>query len=123
METLNHVHVKDVAQSFLLAIQNRIVAIGQSFHVVAASALTLRWYAEQMADWFHQPARLSFLAWDEWKLGVSAKDAAVTEDHLHHSPNCSIEKARRLLGYEPCYSPLAAIQESVSWLAANGAIS
>jgi len=123
METLNHVHVEDVAQAFLLAIQNRIAAIGQSFHVVAASALTLRWYAEQMADWFHQPARLSFLAWDEWKLGVSAKDAAVTEDHLRHSPNCSIEKARRLLGYEPCYSPLAAIQESVSWLAANGAIS
>ena len=48
------------------------VAIGQSFHVVAGSALTLRWYAEQMADWFHQPARLSFLPWEEWKLGVSS---------------------------------------------------
>jgi nucleoside-diphosphate-sugar epimerase len=123
METLNHVHVDDVAQAFLHAIQNRSAAIGQSFHVVAASALTLRWYAEQMANWFHQPARLSFLPWDEWKLGVSAKDAAVTEDHLRHSPNCSMEKAHRLLGYVPRYSPLTAIQESVSWLIANGAIS
>ena len=122
-ETLNHVHVEDVAQAFLLAIQHRGAAIGQSFHVVAGSALTLRWYAEQMADWFHQPARLSFIPWEEWKLGVSSKDAAATEDHLRHSPNCSIEKARRLLDYKPLYSPLTAIQESVSWLIAKGVIS
>ncbi len=122
METLNHVHAEDVAQAFLLASQNRNAAAGQSFHVVAASALTMRWYAEQMAEWFHQPARLKFLPFDEWKLDVSSKDAAVTEDHLRHSPNCSIEKAQKLLGYKPHYTPLAAVQESVSWLIENGLI-
>jgi nucleoside-diphosphate-sugar epimerase len=123
METLNHVHAEDVAQAFLLATQKRSVAAGQSFHVVAASALTLRWYAEQMAEWFHQPAQLKFLPFDEWKLDVSAKDAAVTEDHLRHSPNCSIEKAQKLLGYKPRHSPLGALQESVSWLMQNGVLS
>jgi nucleoside-diphosphate-sugar epimerase len=123
METLSHVHAEDVAQAFLLAIQNRSAAAGQSFHVVAASALTLRWYAEQMAEWFHQPARFKFLPFDEWKLGVSSKDAAVTEDHLRHSPNCSIEKAQKLLGYKPRHTPLAALQESVSWLKQNGILS
>lgn len=122
METLQHVHAEDVARAFLLAIRNREVSLGQSFHAVAASALTFRGYAEQMADWFDQPARLSFLPWEEWKRGVSEKDVAVTEDHLRHSPNCSIERARRLLGYEPHYSPLAAVQESVTWLIENGVL-
>ena len=113
METLNHVHADDVARAFLQAIEHRSEAVGESFHVVAATALTLRGYAEQMAEWFRQPARLRFVAWDEWKAGVSERDARVTEDHLRHSPNCSIAKARSRLGYEPRYSPIAAVQEAV----------
>lgn len=121
METLNHVHAEDVARAFLLAVMNRNAAIGESFHIVAATAMTMRWYAEQMADWFGQPARLAYLPFDEWKVSVSTRDAAVTEDHLRHSPHCSIEKARKLLGYEPKHSPLSAVQESVTWLIQNGA--
>jgi nucleoside-diphosphate-sugar epimerase len=34
----------------------------------------------------------------------------VTLDHIAHSPNCSIEKTRRLLGYSPRYTSLEAIQ-------------
>ena len=120
METLNHVHAEDVARAFVLAVQKRNAAIGESFHVVAAQAMTLRWYAEHMAEWFGQPARLSFVQWQEWKSFVSAKDAATTEDHLRHSPNCSIEKARKLLGYEPRYKPIEAVQESVCWMRQNG---
>lgn len=122
METVHHVHAEDVARAFLVAIQNRSASAGQSFHVVAASALTLRGYAEQMAAWFNQPANLRFLPWAEWKRTVSEKDAAVTADHIRHSPHCSIEKARKLLGYEPRYSPLKAVQESVTWLIENGVI-
>ena len=116
METVHHVHAEDVARAFLLAISNRSAALGQSFHVVAASAVTLRGYAEHMANWFGQPARLSFQPWEDWKRGQSEKDIMVTEDHLRHSPNCSIEKARTWLGYEPRYSPLAAVQESIGRL-------
>ena len=122
LETVHHVHAEDVAHAFFLAIRNRQTALGQSFHVVAASALTLRGYAEQMAAWFGQQPNLRFLPWEEWKAGVSADDAAATEDHIRHSPHCSIEKARRLLGYEPHYTPLQAVQESVTWLLEHGAI-
>lgn len=122
METVHHVHAEDVARAFLLAIQNRSAALGQSFHVAAASAMTLRGYAEQIATWFHQPARLRLLPWEEWKRGQSEKDAAITEDHLRHSPHCSIEKARTLLGYEPRHSPLSAVQEALTWLIEHGAI-
>jgi nucleoside-diphosphate-sugar epimerase len=123
METVHHVHAEDVARAFLLALEHREAALGQSIHAVSASALTLRGYAEQMAAWFNQPAKLRFLPWEEWKQGVSAKDAAVTEDHIRHSPNCSIQKAQTLLGYEPRHSSFEAVQESVSWLVQNGVIS
>ena len=123
METVHHVHVEDVARAFVLALHRREVASGQSFHVVSDSALTLRGYAEEMAAWFNRAPILRFLPWEEWKCEVSAKNAAVTEDHIRHSPNCSIQKARTMLGHDPRYSSLQAVQESVSWLIQNGVIS
>lgn len=122
METVHHVHVADVAQAFVNAIDNRDAALGQSFHVVSPAALTLRGYAERMADWFGKPAHLCFLPWEEWRKHFSERDSAVTWDHIAHSPNCSIQKARTLLRYEPRYTSLAAVQESVSWLVQNGMV-
>ncbi|MNY79840.1 hypothetical protein D3C86_2206490 [compost metagenome] len=50
----------------------------------------------------------------------SPENADATWEHIARSPNASIEKGRRLLGYAPRYSSLAAVQESVSWLIAHG---
>lgn len=113
LETVHHVHADDVAQAFEKAINNRSTAIGESFHTVSPKALTLRGYAEAMAAWFGKDAHLSFLPWTEWKSTVSEKDADATWDHIAHSPNCSIEKARRLINYQPRYTSLQAVQESV----------
>lgn len=122
LETVHHVHADDVAQLFMRAIARWSMAVGESFHAVSPQALSLRGYAEAMYAWFGQPARLSFAAWDEWRKGVSEQEAAATWDHIAHSPNGSIAKARRLLGYEPRYSSLQAVQESVSWLIDHGII-
>jgi nucleoside-diphosphate-sugar epimerase len=46
----------------------------------------------------------------------------VTWDHIAHSPNCSIAKARTLLGYEPHYSSLEAVRESLDWLIGQGLV-
>ena len=116
METVHHVHADDVAQAFMRAIANRSTAVGESFHVVSPAALTLRGYAEAMAAWFGQPARLRFMAWEEWRTTVPDEEANATWDHIAHSPNCSIAKAQRLLGYRPRYSSLQAVYEAVSWL-------
>ena len=116
METVHHVHADDVAQAFMRALVCRSLAVGESFHVVAPTALTLRGYAEAMAAWFGQTARLRFVPWEEWRTTVSAEEAAATWDHIAHSPNCSIAKAARLLGYQPRYTSLEAVQESVAWL-------
>lgn len=122
METVHHVHADDVAQIFMRAIERRSVAIGESFHAVSPAALTLRGYAEAMADWFGEPARLQFLPWGEWRTTVTEEEAQATWDHIAHSPNCSIAKAQRLLDYQPRYSSLQAVQESVTWLVEHGVI-
>jgi nucleoside-diphosphate-sugar epimerase len=119
LETVHHVHADDVAQAFMAALGNWSQAVGESFHIVSPAALTLRGYAEAMAAWFKQPARLAFLPWEEWRKTVSEAESAATWDHIAHSPNCSIAKARRLLGYQPRYTSLQAVQESVAWLIAN----
>jgi nucleoside-diphosphate-sugar epimerase len=123
LETVHHVHADDVAQGFIRAMDSRSVAVGESFHLVSPAALTLRGYAEQVAAWFGREADLHFLPWEQWKRSASEEDAWYTWDHIAHSPNCSIEKARRLLGYAPRYSSLEAVYESVQWLLEHHVIS
>ncbi len=121
-ETVHHVHADDVAQAFVCAIEHWPPAAGESFHVVSPAALTLRGYAETVAGWFGREARLSFLPWEEWRTGVSERDAQVTWDHIAHSPNCSIEKARRLIAYAPRYRSAEAVREAVDAAIASGAL-
>jgi nucleoside-diphosphate-sugar epimerase len=116
METVHHVHADDVAQGFERVLSHRENAIGNSFHIVAARAMTLRGYAEAVAEWSGREARLCFLPWSEWRNTVSETEAKSTWDHISHSPHCSISKARRLLGFEPRYTSLDAVRESVQSL-------
>jgi nucleoside-diphosphate-sugar epimerase len=122
LETVHHVHADDVAHAFVQAMANWSASVGESFHVVSPQALTLRGYAEQMAAWFGQPAQLKYLPWEEWRATVSPEEAQATWDHIAHSPNCSIAKAQRLIGYRPRYTSLEAVYESVGWLVEQGVV-
>jgi nucleoside-diphosphate-sugar epimerase len=115
-ETVHHVHADDVAQAFERALDHRAAAIGESFHVVSPAAVTLLGYAEAVAGWYGHDAKLRFLSWEDWRHTVSEADAQKTWDHIAHSPNCSIDKARKALGYEPRYSSFQAVRESLASL-------
>jgi len=122
-EIVHHVHADDVAQVFVKALMNWNAACGESFHALSPAALTLRGYAEALAGWFGQPARLKFMPFEAWKETVSPQDADGTWGHLEHSPNCySIAKAQRLLDYHPRYTSLEAIYESVQALVTSGTV-
>ena len=95
-------------------------AVGESFHAVSPAALSLRGYAEAAAGWWGKPASLRFLPWPEWQSTVAETEAQATWEHIARSPNCSIEKARRLLGYQPRYTSLEAVYEAVGWYAERG---
>ncbi len=122
METLHHVHADDVAQAFICALNNWNQTIGESFHIASPAALTLRGYAKSIAQWFGQSADLKFKPWKEWKENVSDEEAEATWDHIAHSPTASIEKARKRMGYNPRYSSLQAVKDSIKWLIENNMI-
>jgi len=122
LETVHHVHADDVAQAFIQAMAHWRNAVAESFHVVSPTAVTLRGYAETAAAWFGQKANLRFLPWEEWRADRSEEEAAATWDHIAHSPNCSIAKARQHLNYQPRYSSFQAVYESVNWFIAQGVI-
>ena len=114
--TLQHVHADDVAQAFVCAVSRPEQAVGESFHVAAAEPVTMRAYAEGAAAWYGRTARLRYLPWEKWRLTVSEREAEITDDHLRHSPHASIEKARRVLGYNPRFTAIEAARDAVKAL-------
>jgi len=122
METVHHVHADDVAQMIMKALANWSAAVGEAFHTVSPGAISLRGYAEAVAGWFGKDAALTFLPWEEWKAKQNPDEARATWEHISRSPNASIEKARRLLGYAPRYTSLEAVREAVDWLIAKGVV-
>jgi nucleoside-diphosphate-sugar epimerase len=115
-ELMHHVHADDVAQAFQLAIEQRDAASGESFNVVAPSALTVRGFLEIAAGWFGQTARIRSVSWAEFRFGTTAAYADSSWQHLWRSQYASIEKARTLLSYTPAYEPEAAVLDGIRWL-------
>lgn len=119
LETVHHVHADDVAQAFVLALEDRDRSVGEAFHVVSDRALTLRGYAETVAGWFGRLAQLSFSPFDDWAKDQAREDAAATRDHIAHSPSISTAKITAALGYKPAYTSLDAVYEALEWLVEN----
>lgn len=122
LETVHHVHADDVAGLFMTAIANWGASVGESFHAVSDKAVTLRGYAEAMSAWFGKEPKLEFLPYQRWAESQAPEDAQQTLEHIERSPNCSMEKAKRLLGFVPRQSSLQAVQEAVEWLIDNGRV-
>jgi len=115
-EIMHHVHADDVAQAFQLAVEHRDAAAGESFNVVAPSALTARGFLAIAASWFGQTARIRSVSWAEFQSGTTAEHAESSWQHLSRSQFASIEKARTLLGYAPAFEPEAAVLDGIRWL-------
>jgi len=118
---LHHVHADDVAQAFERAL-TRPEAIGASFHVVAAQAMTLRGLAAGVARWFGREAVLDLVDWPEFERRAGAGHAAATRAHVERSIAASIDRARAVLGYAPRSTSLDALREALRWLVADGQV-
>jgi nucleoside-diphosphate-sugar epimerase len=115
-ELMHHVHADDVAQAFHLAVERRDAAAGESFNVVAPSALTARGFLAIAAGWFGQTAKIRSVSWAEFRSATAAEFADASWQHLSRSQYASIEKARTLLGYAPAFEPEAAVLDGIRWL-------
>lgn len=122
METLHHVHAEDVAQAFIKVLDHWSTSVGQGFFVVSPAAMTLRGFAEGLAQRFGVQANLRYAPFDEWQqtLPEAFKEGGIS--HVLHSSNASIDKARKLLDYQPSYTSLDAVEESVRWLIKQGQV-
>ncbi|MGK0281485.1 MAG: nucleoside-diphosphate-sugar epimerase [Patiriisocius sp.] len=109
MEMLQHVHAQDVADLFICSIDNRDSAKDQAFHAVAEQSLTLLAYTEAMIERYKSKSEIGYLSLPELAEQQSDADYQDTVEHIRHSPNCSMEKARKLLGFRPRYSAIEAI--------------
>jgi nucleoside-diphosphate-sugar epimerase len=122
LETVHHVHADDVAQVVMGAIANWSASVGEAFNAVSPQAVNLRGYAEAMYRWFGHEPEIEYRPFDAWKESQAEADWKATLEHISRSPAHSIEKGRRLIGYAPRYSSLAAVQEAVSSMLARGVI-
>jgi nucleoside-diphosphate-sugar epimerase len=118
---LHHVHADDVADAFERAL-TRPGAIGASFHVVSEQAMSLRGLAVGVAAWFGREAAIELVSRQEFERRVGVEYAQATFAHVDRSIAASIDLAREVLGYEPRYSTLDALRDSLRHLAAGGQV-
>ena len=107
-ELMHHVHADDVAQAFQLAIEQRDAAAGESFNVVAPSALTARGFLAIAAGWFGQTARTRSVGWAEFGSGTTANSPTPAGSTSRAASTPRSRRARTLLGYAPAFEPEAA---------------
>jgi len=120
LATLHHVHADDVAQVFELAIKHRQVALGESFSAVAPYAITLVGCCESVASLFGKEPVFKFVPLEKLGQFLGEKAAEMTKSHVMHSPCCSIEKARKMLGYQPRYNTEQIYRECIEHLLESG---
>lgn len=120
-ESMAHVHADDVAQAFALAVAARETVNGEDFFVTAADALNVRGYAELGASWFGQRAHLETVSWPEFWERTGADHAQTSWEHLWRSQVCSIDRARRMLGYTPEHTAGETVLAAVrAWVDGGG---
>ena len=118
-ETLHHVHADDLAQLFEAALIHRHASLGESFSGVAPFALSLVACCEFVAHLFGREPNLALVSHEEMAQ-VLGPAWPITQDHLDHSPCCSIEKGQRLLGYAPRYTTEDIYVECLEYLLEKG---
>ena len=97
---IQHIHSADLANIILACMEKQEIANGQAFIAVAEKAMTLRAITENLFRYFGHTPNIKYLEWKAFEEAVGEQNAAVTLDHISHSPCCTPRKAQTLLGVE-----------------------
>ena len=84
------------------------------FHATCADAIPLQSYANRLYEHFGKTPALSFVSLEEFRRRLSPEDYECSMDHITHSPCCSMEKAKNLLGFVPSHSCLQTVLDAIS---------
>jgi nucleoside-diphosphate-sugar epimerase len=108
---LQPIHVKDLAQAFLLAIETR-ESIGQIYNICLEKAITLQRYLELNAEALGAPAvNISYLPLEEMVAKYEGQSSETGLRFLATHMCYDISKAKTHLGYRPQYTTEEAVME------------
>jgi nucleoside-diphosphate-sugar epimerase len=128
---LHMVHVDDLVRGFRLAAE-RPEAIGETFIIAGDQYVTLNELSERIAGiWQVPPPRLRLPVWPFYLAGAVCEAICVplrVEPPIFRrrvafftkSRAFSIDKARRVLGYEPRISLQTGLQQTAAWYRQHG---
>ncbi|MDT2741241.1 NAD-dependent epimerase/dehydratase family protein [Lactococcus garvieae] len=123
METIHHVHAEDVAQVFLNAIIYRDNSLGESFHAVSGSSITLYGYTEMVYKYFEKEPSIKYLPWEDWKKRIdNEEDSLSTYYHISRSGYFDIKKEEKLLKYKPKHTNIDTIKIAIKSYIERGII-
>lgn len=111
-------HAEDIAQLFILAINNREVAAGQLFNVGSEYSLTTSRFVKTLSDIYGVDIPIERVSWETYTTEVNPQITAWWHFYAHMQPD--ISKAKKLLGYSPKYTPEEALKSAVDWMIEEG---
>lgn len=114
---LQPIHVRDLAESFRLALLHPDAATGQIYNICLSHALTLNRYLEITASVFGKKPKINYMTVEEMlrKYEGSINEIGLRFFACHMC--FSIEKAMRDLEYRPSRTPEDAVMETALWAA------
>lgn len=104
LATLQHIHSFDLANILIACLEKQDVSRGQAFIAVAERAESLKEMSENLFRRYGYEPKIAYVSWAEFENSVSKDDFEATFEHASYSPNCSVEKAKKLLGVRLQYT-------------------
>ncbi|MBE7063822.1 MAG: NAD-dependent epimerase/dehydratase family protein [Clostridia bacterium] len=118
--TLHHVHSADIAALIGVCLANPDKSNGETFHATTERAVTMAGFAEALYTHYGHEPKLEFVRLEELQKKLGANDFVNTTRHMMFSSHCSMEKAKRVLGFTPAYSTMDTILDALAWQEENG---
>ncbi len=111
-------HASDIADLFILALNNPEAAAGEIFNVGAEYGVTASELVKIYSDIYGVKIPIERVSWEKYTSEVNPEIGAWWHFYAHMLPD--ISKAKRLLGYQPKYTPETALRDAVDWMIQEG---
>ena len=101
--TIGPCDAEDIAELFSLAIEKRDCAAGEIFNVGSAYSLTISEFISVYSKIYGVEIPVERVSWEKYITEINPEQ--VSWWHFYSNMTPDISKARKLLGYEPQYTP------------------
>lgn len=113
-------HAEDIADLFILALNNPEAAAGEIFNAGAEYGLTSSGLVKAFSDIYGVEIPIERVSWEKYTTEINPEIGAWWHFYAHMLPD--ITKAKEKLGYKPKYTPEEALRTAVQWMIDEGMI-